>query len=136
MASSSTVYGVLSLPVNDRIAAIRACFSFSDVDLVCASLEVDRAGLCLVIGVPSPSRAKRKLEETRRLDQAASERLLRIVEIEQRAQKVLGCQELAREWLTTVNAILGVAPIQLLDTAVGGNLVRKVLVEIEQGLPV
>lgn len=136
MVASSTVYGLLSQPIDARIAAIRAGFPSKDVALVCAALGIERAELCHVIGIAHHSTAKPKLGEGHRLDPTASERLLRIVEIEQRTQEVLGNQVLAREWLTTYNSALGVAPIHLLDTEVGGNLVRSFLVAIEQGLPV
>jgi len=56
--------------------------------------------------------------------------------IEAYAKTVFGSQELATEWLSSFNLVLGAAPNTLLSNPEGLAKVQHVLLSIEQGLPV
>ena len=80
------------------------------------------------------STAHRLIRDGRRLDSAASERVLRVAEIVREAEEAFGGRPAALRWLKSVNLALGGAtPLSLLDTAVGAAQVRRVLSAISHG---
>ncbi|GGY05101.1 type II RES/Xre toxin-antitoxin system antitoxin [Paludibacterium paludis] len=131
----TTVFDALHKPVAQRIGLIREGFPAEEVDIVSNAVGMSKQSLLDILGTPQRT-VNRMIKTQRRLDPAASERLLRVVEIEQRAEEVFGDKTQAREWLTNANAVLGAVPLQLLDTELGANQVRRALTAIEHGLPV
>ena len=67
------------------------------------------------------------------LGQNETERLSRIALIENEAEKVFGTSEMARDWLTKINASLGDTPLSMLDTETGAGEVRKILSAVAYG---
>ena len=57
----------------------------------------------------------------------------RIALIEDEAEKVFGTYDMARDWLTRMNASLGDTPLSMLDTETGAGEVRKILSAIAYG---
>ena len=74
----------------------------------------------------SPATAERKIKAGSLLGQIETERLERIAMIEYEADKVFGSSDMARDWLTQKNAVLGDTPLSMLDTETGAGEVRKV----------
>jgi len=135
MSTAISVYEALTSSIAERITSIREGFPATEVEKVSDALGVSKNDVVVIIGTPLRT-ANRLIKEQRRLDPGASERLLRIVEIEKRAEEVFGHKGMASEWLTSFNEVLGGEPMHLLDTELGANQVRRVLNAIEHGLPV
>jgi putative toxin-antitoxin system antitoxin component (TIGR02293 family) len=91
-----------------------------------------RTNFAKLIGM-SPATAERKIKSGSLLGQNETERLSRIALIEIEAEKVFGDSEMARDWLTKVNASLGETPISMLDTETGAGEVRKILSAVAYG---
>ncbi|POA96895.1 hypothetical protein C2134_20335 [Chromobacterium sinusclupearum] len=119
----------------EQIQAIRAGLPANRLMLVAEWLQVPAQVIGDVVGI-SVQRALRANASGRHLDSAASERLLRVIGMVREARETLGSDENAREWLTRYHQELDCAPISLLDTALGAEMVRRVLQSISWGLPV
>lgn len=126
---------VTELPPAGQIDAIREGFSAEEADRVRDSLGLSQKMLFQILGTPERT-GVRLLKENRRLDPAASERLFRLVEVLRHAEEAFGSKERAIAWMTTTNPLLRSAPIELLDTEIGHNQVRRVLLAIEHGMAV
>ena len=86
-----------------------------------------------VIGVPSTT-AHRYQTQGKPLDPAASERVHRVAIVTREAIDVFGATEPAKDWMLRPNHALGGSPpLDLLDTEIGANAVRRILVAIAQG---
>ena len=69
------------------------------------------------------------------LSAAAQDRIYRLLRVLRRATEVLEDNDSARQWISRPNRVLGgEAPITLLDTAVGYELVLATLTRIEYGV--
>lgn len=130
-----TVYEITQLSPAGQIAAIRQGFTAKEADSIRSSLGISQKSLFMILGTPDRT-GKRLLKEDRFLDPASSERLLRLVEVEQHAIEAFGQRDLAVEWMKKHNLVLGCAPVDLLDTEIGHKEVRRLLLAIEHGLPV
>lgn len=86
-----------------------------------------------VIGVPSTT-AHRYQTQGKPLDPAASERVHRVAIVTREAIDVFGGTDPAKAWMLRPNhALAGTPPLDLLDTEIGANAVRRILVAIAQG---
>jgi putative toxin-antitoxin system antitoxin component (TIGR02293 family) len=84
----------------------------------------------------SPRTLTRRRKETR-LQPDESERVFRIGRLVEIAARVLGSKEAAREWFREPNFALGEQePLELARTAPGAEIVERVLVQTEHGIPV
>ncbi|WP_052941745.1 antitoxin Xre/MbcA/ParS toxin-binding domain-containing protein [Chromobacterium subtsugae] len=119
----------------EQIQAIRAGLPANLLMSVVEWLQAPPQVIGDVVGI-SVQKALRANALGRPLDSAASERLLRVMDMVRDAREVLGGDEHAREWLTRYHQELDCAPISLLDTALGAEMVRRVLQSISWGLPV
>lgn len=82
-----------------------------------------------------PRRTLTDLKHARRLSPEQSDRVARMAGITALAQRVFGDAEDARQWLLAPNAALGhQAPLRMLRTGSGAQLVESVLVRIEHGV--
>jgi putative toxin-antitoxin system antitoxin component (TIGR02293 family) len=80
------------------------------------------------------STAHRLIKDDRRLDPAASERVVRVADITRMAEETFGGREAATRWLKTANLALGGAtPLSMLDTEPGTAEVRRILSSIDYG---
>ena len=120
--------------VADQIDGIRAGIAASHLRGLAETLSVPQIVIFRLVGL-SPSAARRRIALKRNLSPSASERLLRIGAIENRAMTVFGSGDLAHAWLLTVNNIgLGnVSPLSLLDTEPGAQEVTRTLNAIAHG---
>ena len=99
-----------------------------------AWLELTKKELATVVLIPPRTLARRLHEE--RLPPAESERVYRIARMLERASEVLGGPEAARAWMKEPNFALGDrAPLELISTQPGAELVAELLGRIEHGIP-
>lgn len=94
--------------------------------------EIPNQNFFRIIGVASAT-AARKIKNKIALGPYEAERLARVALIEAEAESVFGSEALAKQWLLTENHALGSAPLQLLDTEIGANEIKKVLAAIAYG---
>ncbi|TCS72924.1 putative toxin-antitoxin system antitoxin component (TIGR02293 family) [Sulfuritortus calidifontis] len=86
-----------------------------------------------IIGVAG-STAHRYQTQGKPLDPAASERVHRLAIVTREAIDVFGSAAPAKDWMLRPNHALGdTPPLDLLDTEIGANAVRRILVAIAQG---
>lgn len=86
-----------------------------------------------VIGMAG-STAHRYQTQGKPLDPAASERVHRVAIVTREAIDVFGDTEPAKAWMLRPNHALGeTPPLDLLDTEIGANAVRRILVAIAEG---
>ncbi|MEW5891880.1 MAG: antitoxin Xre/MbcA/ParS toxin-binding domain-containing protein [Pseudomonadota bacterium] len=86
-----------------------------------------------IIGVAG-STAHRYQTQGKPLDPAASERIHRVAIVTREAIDVFGGADPAKDWMLRPNHALGdTPPLDLLDTEIGANAVRRILVAIAQG---
>jgi putative toxin-antitoxin system antitoxin component (TIGR02293 family) len=85
------------------------------------------------LAVVIPRRTLTSIKRARRLTPEQSDRVARTAGIAALAQRVFGDVEAAREWLLTP-ALEGHAPLRLLRTGSGAQLVEAVLLRIEYGV--
>lgn len=77
----------------------------------------------------------RRLDRGQSLTVTESNRLLRATRILVRASEALGSTETAAIWLRTANrGLRGMAPLALLETDLGAQIVERTLGRIEQGV--
>src|SRR5574340_657482 len=115
------------------IEAIRQGFEVRTFKEASAFFEIPETRLFRVVGM-AVSSAHRLEKARRRADPATSERLYRISALTQRAIEVFGDEDKARTWMTRPNLTLGQnAPLELMDTEVGAQAVRRILTAIETG---
>jgi len=116
-----------------KIAAIRAGVRARLVDDMVAYLDVPKNVIFGLLHTPE-STAHRLIKEDRKLDPAASERVVRVADITRMAEETFGGREAARRWLKTANLALGrVTPLAMLDTEPGTAEVRRILASINYG---
>jgi putative toxin-antitoxin system antitoxin component (TIGR02293 family) len=119
----------------EKIVAIRAGIPARVVDDVARRVGVPKNVIFGVLHTPE-STAHKLIRDDRTLDAAASERIMRVVEIVREAEEVFGGRDPAAQWLTRANAALGGAmPLSMLDTEPGAAEVRRVLSSISYGGP-
>lgn len=116
-----------SLSTIDQISTIRAGVASKLLVGAAQSLNVPRERLFEISGVPATT-AKRKIANNEMLDALVTERLVRIAQIESRAQEIFGVDGEAQRWLLAPNAALGgLSPLALLDTEPGRQEVTRLL---------
>lgn len=116
----------------DRIKIVRSGASPSILVTASVHFGMPRANFAKLIGI-SPATAERKIRSGSLLGQNETERLSRIALIETEAEKVFGTSDMARDWLTKLNSLLGGTPLSMLDTETGAGEVRKILSSIAYG---
>lgn len=135
MPTTTNVYELVAQSFADKIAAIRHGIPSSQVSVVKDDLGISQKDILNFLRINERT-GTRALKQDRLLDQSSSERLLRLVEAQNLATDVFENKETGINWLTTKNTVLGDKPIQLLDTDIGYEQVKRVLTSIAWGLPV
>ena len=106
---------------------------YKSLEVILAKFHLDLPRLTKILCVPPRTRARRKAEQ--RLTAQESDRLARLARILTYATEVFGTEEKASTWLTRPHRILGAtAPIDLLDTDLGTQVVEVMLGRIEHGV--
>lgn len=93
---------------------------------------ISQTRISKLIGISSTT-VNRKIKSGRKLGPMESERLARIALIEAEAEDVFASPDLAKSWMLQPNLILGEPPLSLLDTDIGADEVRKVLMAVAYG---
>jgi putative toxin-antitoxin system antitoxin component (TIGR02293 family) len=121
------------IPAAEKIEVIRRGVAARIVDDMVEYLAVPKNLVLRVLQLPE-STAHRLIKEDRRLDPAASERVLRVADVTRHAEATLGGRDAAAQWLTTPNrGLAGAAPLAVLDTEAGAAEVRRILSAIDHG---
>ena len=119
--------GFLTTPVADQVKKIRAGVPAECLAGISAALKVPRTIVFDLVGL-SNAAARRLVLEGGTLSLSASERLMRVAEVEKRAENVFGDEDAAHSWLLEPNPDLGnVSPLSGLDTGLGCQKVMCVL---------
>jgi putative toxin-antitoxin system antitoxin component (TIGR02293 family) len=115
------------------VALLRAGLPYSALESVMDTLGLTRQEASELLAVPLRTLARRK--RAHKLLAPESNRLFRLTKIAAHAVDVLGSKETAAHWLREpIRATGGVAPITLLDTEAGLELIDEILGRIEYGL--
>lgn len=117
----------------DWVSAIRRGFPSQTLDSFATNVGATNSEMAEMLGLSARTLAGRRCEE--RLSPAGSERLLCLAKTVARTEDVFGDLSNGLAWLRSSNISLGgVAPISLLDTELGAELVIDVLGRIEYGI--
>lgn len=107
---------------------------YKSLEAIQAKYHLDTNVIMRVLGVPARTMARRKEEQ--RLSAQESDRLSRVARILAYATQVFGTNEKASAWLTRPNRMLqrAAAPLDLLDTDTGTQVVETMLGRIDHGV--
>ncbi len=133
---ATTVYLGLALESPAAaVAAVKQGLPVSSVDRLGDSLGITHQALGRVTNIAERTLARRKRDNHGRLKTDESERVLRIGLLLDRAVKVLGGLDQARQWLNEPSKALGgVTPLAFADTEPGAREVEALLGRIEFGV--
>lgn len=117
----------------DWVSAIRRGFPLQALDSFATNIGSSNSELGEMLDISARALAGRRRKQ--RLSPAESERLLRLAKTVAWTEDVFGDLSNGLAWLKSSNISLGgVAPISLLDTELGAELVIDVLGRIEYGI--
>ena len=133
MESISSWMQVAQLPNMEKIKQIRQGFDAVMLKTVGEYFNLPEIRVLNLMGVPKTT-AHRLMKKHERLNQNDSERLYRVAMVTQMAVEVFCSDENAKEWLTKPNfALQNEAPLDMLDTEPGAEIVKRILNAIETG---
>lgn len=129
----ATVFKRQVQSTEDVRAIIQKGFPYRSLEFVLSKFHLDLPRMSKILSVPQRTMARRKAEQ--RLTAQESDRLARLARILTYASNVFGTEEKASSWLTRPHRVLqGAAPIELLDTDLGTQVVETMLGRIEHGV--
>jgi putative toxin-antitoxin system antitoxin component (TIGR02293 family) len=129
----STVFKKHLQSTEDVRAMIHKGFPYRSLEFVLSKFHLDLPRMSRILSVPPRTMARRKAEQ--RLTAQESDRLARLARILSHASTVFGSEDKASTWLTRPHRVLeGTAPIELLDTDLGTQVVEAMLGRIEHGV--
>lgn len=118
---------------NDVRAIIHKGLPYKSLEAIVEKYHLDLARMMSLISVSPRTMARRKEEQ--RLTAQESDRLARVARILAYTTEVFGTETKASTWLTRPNQILdGTAPLDLLDTDLGTQVIESMLGRIEHGV--
>jgi putative toxin-antitoxin system antitoxin component (TIGR02293 family) len=129
----ATVFKKQLQSTEDVRAMIHRGFPYRSLEYVLSKFHLDLPRMSRILSVPPRTMARRKAEQ--RLTAQESDRLARLARILTYASQVFGSEEKASTWLTRPHRVLeGTAPIELLDTDLGTQVIEAMLGRIEHGV--
>jgi len=129
----SRALGVSGSPM-ELVEQARDGFPVEAFDRFSALADVPREALAAAVHTTTRTIARRR-EANKPLDPAASERLIRIAQLYEKASEVLGDDELAKQWMLTPRGILGgQSPFRLAASEIGVQEVEDLLLRVEHGV--
>lgn len=129
----ATVFRKHVRSANDVRAIIHKGLPYKSLEAIVEKYHLDLARMMSVISMSPRTMARRKDEQ--RLTAQESDRLARVARILAYATEVFGTETKASTWVTRPHRILdGTAPIDLLDTDLGSQVVESMLGRIEYGV--
>jgi putative toxin-antitoxin system antitoxin component (TIGR02293 family) len=133
MLGGSTVFKKHLQSTEDVRAMIHKGFPYRSLEFVLSKFHLDLPRMSRILSVPPRTMARRKAEQ--RLTAQESDRLARLARILSYASTVFGSEDKASTWLTRPHRVLeGTAPIELLDTDLGTQVIEAMLGRIEHGV--
>jgi putative toxin-antitoxin system antitoxin component (TIGR02293 family) len=118
----------------DIIRASESGITKAAIDELSRSIGVSKKGMAEEILNVSIKTLERK-NPSDKLDKKISSHALEVARVMQHAFDVFEDEEKAKQWLNGANrALNGAAPVQLLDTLTGINMINDVLTRIEEGV--
>jgi putative toxin-antitoxin system antitoxin component (TIGR02293 family) len=118
----------------DIIRASESGITKASVDELSRSIGVSKKDMAEEILSVSVKTLERK-DPSDKLDKKLSSHALEVARVMQHAYEVFEDEEKAKQWLNRANrALNSVAPIHLLDTMTGINMVNDILTRIEEGV--
>ena len=119
---------------NNAVELIRAGLPFESIERVQTYLAfADEQPILDLLGM-SKRTYQRRQRDGKPLGPVESDRLYRLAKIEAHAAEVFQDDAVAVDWLRNKNRALGDAPIDLLDTEAGADMVERALTRIEHGV--
>ncbi len=116
------------------IAQTRRGFPATVVADVARTLDMPQDQFYTAVGLPR-STMKSRIAQGKPLSPSEGDRVYRVTKVLQRAVDVLEDRDAAKQWVQRTNRSLGnVAPLTLLDTEAGYELVMDTLGRIEHGI--
>jgi putative toxin-antitoxin system antitoxin component (TIGR02293 family) len=129
----TTVFKRQVQSAEDVRAIIHKGFPYRSLEFIISKFHLDLPRMSKILSVPARTMARRKAEQ--RLTAQESDRLARLARILTYATEVFGAEEKASMWLTRSNRVLqGTAPIELLDTDLGTQVIESMLGRVEHGV--
>jgi putative toxin-antitoxin system antitoxin component (TIGR02293 family) len=129
----TTAFEVAEMPAAYAVKAIRAGLPARAFVGVADALNLTVDELAGILGV-SPRTIRDQRKKFGRLSSENTEKLVRMVRIQQQARKIFSTDEAASDWLTSPAPALGGAkPMDLLDTDLGAREVESILSGIAYG---
>lgn len=117
----------------DAIEIIKRGIPAQAMGRLIAHLDISQSEFSRITGIARRTIARRV--GAARLKQDESNKVYRLASIVAAAEQVFGSEQKSRAWLGHPNRALGgVAPLQMLQTDIGTEQVRKVLGRIEHGV--
>jgi putative toxin-antitoxin system antitoxin component (TIGR02293 family) len=118
----------------DIIRASESGITKASVDELSRSIGVSKKDMAEEILNVSIKTLERK-QPSDKLDKKISSHALEVARVMQHAFEIFEDEEKAKQWLNRANrALNGIAPVHLLDTMTGINMVNDVLTRIEEGV--
>ncbi|MDN5942810.1 MAG: DUF2384 domain-containing protein [Nitrospira sp.] len=129
----TTVFKRQVQSTEDVRAIIHKGLPYRSLEFIISKFHLDLPRMSKILSVPARTMARRKAEQ--RLTAQESDRLARLARILTYATEVFGAEEKASMWLTRPNRVLQcTAPIELLDTDLGTQVIESMLGRIEHGV--
>jgi putative toxin-antitoxin system antitoxin component (TIGR02293 family) len=95
----------------------------------------DPRNFATALGMSPRTRQRKQAGQVQRLNRAQSDRTWKFAEVLARATEVFGSQERAEQWLVRPAIALDRrTPLELLDTAVGVEMVEDLLIRLDYGV--
>jgi len=118
----------------DPVASVREGLPYAALGHVQKHLQAPKELLAQVLGVSTRTLGRRR--EDGRFTTAESDRLVLLAEILGLAHGAFDGMEPARDWLSASHCMLDAeSPLQYMDTIAGMQEVRRILYQIEYGMP-
>jgi putative toxin-antitoxin system antitoxin component (TIGR02293 family) len=118
---------------DDLLDAVRRGFPYAALERLMESMGFTREEVERIVALPTRTLTRRK--QSKHLQAAESDRLLRVARVAAHAVVTLGSEPKAAQWLHRPNRGLGgKAPLTLLDTDLGTTQVDDVLTRIDHGV--
>ena len=119
---------------DDLAQLVRRGLPASSVAALAEKLDVGKAALSRMLGIPQRT-LTRRVSQRSRLSAAESDRTARLARVYAQAVEMIGDERKAVEWLRTPNRALGgERPLDQVDTDCGARAVEDILGRIAYGV--
>jgi len=128
-----TAFDIAEMPLTEAVRTLRTGVPAKSFEVVANVLGFSTDVLGTKLGIP-PRTLRDQVAKKKNLSAENSEKLVRVARVHRLARTLFTTDEAAADWLRTpAPALDGVAPIDLLDTDIGGREVESVINGIAYG---